>query len=133
MKKTHLLVFASLLVLGAFALPLLAASANFQGNCAAGIPTSCVFNANRTPAGQTATSCSPSTVSQYFWDFNSTITTDDLFTTSSFVSYTYPGQYCDFVDMAVFCNNGMSATKSHCICNYLGFGGCIIPGAGWTP
>jgi hypothetical protein len=133
MKKSNLVLLASLLLLSSLALPLYAATADFQGLCAAGIPTNCVFDATRTSSFGPGTSCAPSTVNQYFWNFNTTITTDDLFTTSSFVAYTYPAAYCDFVNLAVFCNNGQSPTWTNCLCNNIGINGCIRPGAGWTP
>ena len=51
MKNVKLFLVAGLLLVAA-ALPLYAFDyANFQGNCAAGIPTVCDFDAGRTPAG----------------------------------------------------------------------------------
>ena len=132
MKLSRLLPIVLLLALAAGA-PLLAATANFQGNCASGIPTVCSFDAGRAPAGQSTTSCGLVRVNQYFWNFDSGSSTAYLWTTSATASYTYTGAYCDFVDLAVFCNDNTSATKSHCLCNNIGIGGCIIPGAGWTP
>lgn len=133
MKMPKLVLLASLLALVAMALPLAAATADFQGNCASGIPTNCVFDATKTSSTGPGTSCAPSTISIYFWDFDNTTTTDDLWTTSSFVSHTYTGAYCDVVRMTVFCANGTSDTRTIGLCNTFGVGGWIRPGAGWLP
>jgi hypothetical protein len=124
-----------LLLIAGSALPALAATAEFQGNCnnTPGTPlrTDCVFNATRVPSwGGSATSCSPSSITQYFWDYGDGASE---FTTSYLRSHTYFGASCWDIDLAVFCTNGSSASASHCLCNNIGFGGCIIPGAGWTP
>lgn len=131
MRKSLVLALG-LLALLAVAAPTDAATANFQANCSLGIPTNCVFDATRAPSGQSATSCGAASVTNYFWDFGDGTS---LFTTSSFVSHTYNQGYCqtDFVDLAVFCSDGSSATKSHCYCSTIGFAGCIRPGSGWTP
>jgi hypothetical protein len=123
-----------LVVLGAvLAVPVWAASANFQANCDSGIPTDCVFDPTRTPSGQTATACPGSSIKKYFWDFGDG--------TSFFVtpppnqtSHTYTGSvsYAD-VCLTVFCNNNTSKTTCHCFSNVFGVNGCIIPGGGWTP
>lgn len=130
MKKSFIVL--GLLVLALTAIPAWAATANFQANCASGIPTYCVFDATRAPSGQTGTSCGSASISSYFWDFGDG---NSLFTTSSFVSHTYTQAYCDtdFVDLAVFCSDSSSATKSQCYCSTFGVNGCIRPGAGWTP
>ncbi len=123
-----------LLVAGS-AMPASAASAEFQGNCTNSFPggqfrTDCVFNAQRTPAGSTPTSCSPSSISSYFWDFGNG---NSLFTSSSFVSQTYFGAGIWDICVAVFCANGSSAEKCHCMANNIGLPGCVLAGAGWTP
>lgn len=129
MKK--LVLVTLVLFLAGSALPLLAATtADFQGKCQF---TNCVFDANRQSTWGPGTSCSPSTVSLYFWDRDVNNDNEDLFTTSAFVSYSYVGGYCNDVNMAVFCNNGTSATQTHCLCTYIGIFGCITPGAGWGP
>lgn len=112
-----------------------AANAEFQGNCTntPGTPlrTDCVFNANRTPSGFSPTSCSPSTITNYFWDYGDN--TDSGFTSSSVVSHTYFGASSWWINLSVFCADGASDTTSHCMINYIGINGCILPGAGWTP
>jgi hypothetical protein len=123
-----------LLVAGS-AMPASAASAEFQGNCtnsfSGQLRTDCVFNAQRTPSGGTPTSCSPSTISNYFWDYGDGSSSG--FTTSSFVSHTYYGAGIWDICLAVFCANGTSAEKCHCLSNNIGFGTCILPGSGWMP
>jgi hypothetical protein len=113
-----------------------AANAEFQGNCTSSAPggtirTDCVFSATRTPSGSSPTSCSPSSVSSYFWDYGDS--TDSGFTSSSQVSHTYFGQGDWWICLSVFCNDGNSDTTCHCMINYVGIYGCILPGAGWTP
>jgi hypothetical protein len=111
-----------------------AATANFQANCASGIPTACTFDASRTPTGQTATSCPGSSVWKYFWDFGYNATSFAWVTPPPHTtSYTYPGASQADVCLTVFCNDGTSATKCHCFANNIGINGCIRPGAGWTP
>jgi hypothetical protein len=126
-------MFLLLVLFSAFAGPALAASANFQANCDAGIPTDCVFDPQRTPSGQTATACPGSSVKKYFWDFadgSSTFVTPPPHQTS----HTYTsGITTTDVCLTVFCNNNTSATMCHCFSNQFGIGGCIRPGAGWTP
>lgn len=137
MKKIHVLLAALLLL--CTALPVLAVNnAEFQGNCTNRITggvlyTDCDFDANRAPGGGTATTCTYG-VNYLGWDFDTSISSDDLWFTSDFTpSYTYTGQFCDFIYLSVFCNGGSNAGTQHCMCNYVGIGGCIIPGAGWTP
>lgn len=133
MKKTNLFLIAFLL-LCTVSLPLAALDhANFQGNCASGIPTVCNFDAGRTPAGQNPTNCTYG-ISSYSWDFDTSTGVDDLnYTTNATPTYTYTGQFCGFIYLSLFCNGGSNAGESHCMCNYVGIGGCIIPGAGWMP
>jgi|GEM_PF-4700961 len=128
--RKHLLLGLGLLLLAVAATPAFAASANFQANCDTGLH--CVFDANRTPANQTGTSCGSASIDQFFWDLGDGTS---FFTTSSFVSHTYSQDYCetDFVSLAVFCDDNTSASKTHCFCSTIGIGGCIRPGAGWTP
>ena len=84
-----------LLVVGS-ALPVEAASAEFQGNCnnqmiGGQLVTDCVFDPTRTPSGSTPTSCSPSSVVTYFWDYGDS--TPAFFTSSNyFVTNRYYGQ-----------------------------------------
>lgn len=118
------------------AMPALAANAEFQGNCTNSIQggqlrTDCVFNANRTPSGSSPTSCSPSTISSYFWDYGDG--TSSGFTSSSFVSHTYFGAGDWTICLAVFCADGSSDETCHCMVNNIGIGGCILPGGGWMP
>lgn len=133
MKKSVFLLFC-LLGLVAIAGPAMAATADFQANCASGIPTSCSFDASRTPSGGTATACPGSSIKKYFWDFG-----DGAFAwvtgtpPSSTTSHTYSGAIQTNVCLTVFCNNNTSATTCHCFANNIGVGGCIRPGAGWTP
>ena len=139
MKNSFLFLLLPILVQGIVVPEVPAASANFQANCAPapvfGCPsgTFCWFDTTRTPAGQTGTSCAPSTVNLYFWNPESTPSSDDFWTSQSATFYCYSGPYCDFVTLDVACNNGMSAQKTHCLCTTIGITGCIIPGAGWTP
>ena len=128
--KTCILLALCLLI----SLPAAAATANFQGNCDTGIPTKCVFDPNRTPSGQTGTSCMGSSISQYFLDFGDG--------TSGFYSYpilqtwiyhTYTSAISTDICLTVFCTDGTHATTCHCFSNVIGVGGCIRPGAGWTP
>lgn len=132
MKKTLLLCF--LLATAVLAAPAAhAATANFQANCASGAPTDCVFDPTRTPTGQTGTSCAPSTVKRYFWDFDDGTA---FFVTPPphQVGHTFaPGTNEATICVTVFCNDNTSATKCHCFSNVIGIGGCIRPGAGWTP
>ncbi len=117
-------------------MPAMAASADFQGNCTNSVPggnlrTDCVFDATRTSSWGTPTSCSPSTISNYFWDYGDGSSSG--FTSSSFVSHTYFGAGDWWIDLAVFCANGSSATATHCMVNNFGIFGCILPGGGWMP
>lgn len=129
-------VFLLLCILGLVAMAgsASAATANFQANCASGIPTVCTFDASRTPTGQTATSCPGSSVKKYFWDFG-----DSAFAwvagtpPSTTANHTYSGAIQTDVCLTVFCNNNTSATTCHCFANNIGVNGCIRPGAGWTP
>jgi hypothetical protein len=115
------------------ALPAAAASANFQANCDSGIPTDCAFDPTRTPSGQTGTACPGSSVKKYFWDFgdgNSTFATPP----PDQIGHTYTTSY-SFINvcLTVYCNDNTTATTCHCFSNTVGIGGCIRPGAGWTP
>lgn len=136
MKKVNL--FLAALILVCSALPVLAFDyANFEGNCTILPPsytqTSCQFDANRTPSGQNATYCTYG-VSTYGWDFIPTSYGEELWnTTNSAPTFVYNGAFCDFIYLSVFCNGGSNAGNQHCMCNTVGIGGCIIPGAGWTP
>jgi hypothetical protein len=106
-------------------------TADFQCNCTFPMPNYCVCDATRTSSGGSGTSCGSASISQYFWDFGDGTS---FFTTSSFVAHTYYGQQCViYPKLAVFCSDGSSATRVHCYCNIFGVGGCIRPGAGWTP
>ena len=122
-----------LLVAGS-ALPVEAASAEFQGNCTniAGTPlqTWCAFDAQRTPSGSTPTSCSPSFVSTYFWDFGDGTS---FFTSNDKPLHIYYGQGAWWIDLGVFCADGSSDVATHCMVNYIGIYGCILPGGGWMP
>lgn len=131
MKRSVFLLFC-LLGLIATAGSAVAATANFQANCTAGIPTPCTFDPTRTPSGQTGTACPGSSVSQYFWDFGDNTyawVTPPPHTTS----HTYSGAIQTDVCLTVFCANGTSSTTCHCFANNIGVGGCIRPGASWTP
>lgn len=132
MTRTALKMGLAVVLLAGLSVPASAATANFQANCQLDIPTPCVFDANRAPDGQSATSCGSASVDQYFWDFGDGTS---FFTTSSFVSHTYDQSYCDtdMVSLAVFCDDNSSASKTHCYCITVGIKGCIRPGAGWTP
>lgn len=123
--------FSCLVLLVAVAAPAVAATANFQANCD-GFPTDCVFDPQRTPFGQSGTACPGSSVKKYFWDFGdgtSTFKTPPPHQTG----HTYTSFLTTDVCLTVFCNNNTSATTCHCFSNVVGLGGCIIPGAGWTP
>ena len=111
-----------------FAGSLAAATANFQGNCAAGVPTNCVYDALR-PASNPS-SCGSASISSTFWDFGDG---SSLFTSGTFVSHVYTTGGCFDVDLAVFCSDFSSATFEGCMCNIIGVAGCVRPGAGWTP
>lgn len=135
MKKALWVGFILLLAVGS-ALPVhAAANAEFQGYCtnSPGTPltTSCVFNSTRTPSGSSPTTCSPSSISSYFWDYGDGA--DSGFTSSSSASHVYSGSGDWNVCLSVFCANNTSDTTCHCMINYIGINGCILPGAGWTP
>jgi hypothetical protein len=123
------MILVLLLTLG-FAATSFATTANFQAWCQSGIPTFCSFNANRTPSGQTPTSCTSGSVSLYFWDFGD----GGSATGGPGNSHVYPGAV-NFASicLSVFCTDLTTATKCHCFSNVIGVGGCIRPGAGWTP
>jgi PKD repeat protein len=131
MKKS---VFLALCFLGlaVIAGPAGAVTADFQANCASGIPTNCSFDPTRTPSGGTPTACPGSSISQYFWDFG-----DGAWAwvtpPPSTTSHTYSGAIQTDVCLTVFCANGTSTTTCHCFANNIGVNGCIRPGAGWTP
>jgi hypothetical protein len=135
MRKALWIGLVLLLAAGSVLPVLAAANAEFQGNCinTPGTPlrTDCVFNANKTPSGSSPTTCSPSTISNYFWDYGDG--TDSGFTFNSSASHTYFGSSDWTICLSVFCANGSSDTTCHCMVNYIGIGGCIRPGAGWTP
>jgi hypothetical protein len=131
MKKS---VFLALCILGLIAIagPASAATADFQVNCASGIPTSCVLDPQRTPSGGTATSCAPGTITQYFVDWGDG--TSYFYTPPPHqTSHTFSGASSNDICLTVFCSNGTSKTTCHCFSNTFGVGGCVRPGAGWTP
>lgn len=132
MKKYVVLSFC-LLAFIAVTGPAMAATANFQANCAQGIPTDCIFDPNRVPSfGGTATSCPGSSVRRYFWDFGdggSTFATPPPHT----IAYTYTTGVQTEVCLTVFCNDNTSATTCHCMSNQIGFNGCIRNIGTWTP
>lgn len=131
MKKSVFLLFC-LLGLIAIAGPAFAATANFQVNCASGIPTACVLDPNRTPSGQTGTSCPGSSVSQYFVDWGDG--TSYFYTPPPHqTSHTFSSGSSNDICLTVFCADGTSSTKCHCFSNVIGVNGCVRPGAGWTP
>jgi hypothetical protein len=128
MKKGILLL--CLLGLAVAAYPAAAATAQFQANCAPGIPTNCVFDPLR-PSGS-GSACPGSSISRYFWDFGDG--------TSVFITpppnqtgHTYSSGISTDVCLTVFCANGTSATTCHCFSNVVGIGGCIRPIGDWTP
>ncbi len=132
MKKATLFLLAVLTL--CFALPALAVNnAEFQGRCASGIPTACEFDSTRAPFGGSPASCTYG-IDYLGWDFDTSISTDDYwYTLDQQPEYTYNGQFCDFIYLSVFCNGGSNTGTAHCMCNVVGIGGCIIPGAGWLP
>jgi hypothetical protein len=110
------------------------ATANFQANCDSGIPTDCIFDPSRTPSGQTATSCPGSSIKKYFWDFGDGTNSGFITPPPTQTSHTYSTSYADIdICLTVFCNDNTSATTCHCFSNTFGIGGCIRPGASWTP
>ncbi|MEM7351621.1 MAG: hypothetical protein AAF657_12570 [Acidobacteriota bacterium] len=137
MLKTTLryAMLCSLLVLAAA--PATAADANFQANCDPVDPDSlyCEFDANRTPPGQTPTSCGLAFPVRYFWRFGDGAS---AVTPVPFVDHLY-GPTPVFtpvlnVCMSVECSDGTTAYQCHCL-DFTGqgnFGSCIEPG-GWTP
>jgi PKD domain len=135
MRKVLWVGFALLLAVGSMLPAHAAANAEFQGNCTntPGTPltTSCVFSATRTPSSGSPTSCSPSYISNYFWDYGDGA--DSGFTTNSSASHVYTGADDWDVCLSVFCGNGTSDTTCHCMINYIGIYGCILPGTGWGP
>jgi hypothetical protein len=120
-----------LLLAAAFSAPTEAQTASFQANCLAGIPTSCTFDASR-PAGSGSSCPAGTSITKYFWDFGVN-NTSFTWTTSNPTNYTYPTGISTDVCLTVFCSNGSSATTCRCFSNVIGVGGCIRPGAGWTP
>jgi hypothetical protein len=130
MRKTLILAAFALLSCAAAAE---AATANFQANCNSGIPTFCVFDPFRTPAGQTGTSCpGGAQPSAYFWDYGDG-SSQWVIPPPHTASHTYNSGISTDVCVTVFCPDGSSATKCHCFSNVVGVNGCIRPGAGWTP
>jgi hypothetical protein len=131
MKVSAFLLFC-LLGLIAIAGPALAATVDFQVNCNSGIPTPCVLDPNRTPTGGTPTSCPGSSVSQYFVDWGDG--TSYFYTPPPHqTSHVFQSGSSNDICLTVFCANGTSSTTCHCFSNVIGVGGCVRPGAGWTP
>jgi hypothetical protein len=132
MKKCTLMLLC-ILGLVAVAGPAAAATADFQVNCAAGIPTSCVLDPQRTPSGGTPTGCTPpATVVKYFADWGDG--TSYFYTPPPHqTSHTYTSGIQTNICLTVFCSDGTSTTTCHCFANNIGVGGCVRPGAGWTP
>jgi hypothetical protein len=133
MKKVVFLLFCTL-VLAAIASPSSAATtAEFQANCASGIPTNCVLDPLRTPSGGTPTGCTvPATVTQYFVDWG-----DGTMYFYAPPPHQTSHKYCSPIQtdicLTVFCSDGTSKTTCHCFSNIIGINGCVRPGAGWTP
>jgi hypothetical protein len=131
MSNLRNITLASLL-LAAAALPLWAApNVQFQGNCTTGL--SCQFDATKAPAGFPTTTCAPSGVLAYHFDFDEIVSGEEDFTTSPTSSYVYTGSYCGNVKVTVYCHNGSWDEQVHCLCPSLAPAGCIQPGSGWTP
>lgn len=123
-------------VLGLFlgAMVAQAATANFQGFCTNSssggtLTTACKFTVLRTPSGQTGTSCAPAFISSTSWNFGDGATG----TSPGTIEHTYTGVVGLDVTVTVYCTDNSSATATHCLYNNIGVGGCVRPGAGWTP
>ena len=130
--KKHVFLLFCVLGLVAIAGPAVAATADFQANCDSGIPTDCVVDPTRTPSGGTPTACPSSSIKKYFIDWGDG--TSYFFTPPpSQTSHTYSGAIQTNICVTVFCNYNTSATTCHCFANNIGVGGCVRPGAGWTP
>jgi hypothetical protein len=128
MKTCTLLALCLLIA----ALPTAATTANFQGSCDTAIRTSCGFDTTRTPWGGTGTTCTRSTVTAYFWDFGDGISAFYP-PNQTWVYHFYGSAISGDICLTVFCSDGTVATTCHCFNNQFGVGGCIRPGAGWTP
>jgi len=124
------LALACAVVLFAFAVPAMAATANFQGNCStSGSNVSCTFDELR-PAGSPS-SCPGSFIYFSNWTFGDG---NSLFTGSSSVSHTYTaplaGAYS--VTLNVYCADGNSPQITRWVCIAYGFPGCILNNNGWN-
>lgn len=112
----------------------LAATAEFQGFCTNSssggtLQTHCKFTVLRHPFGTPATNCGALGIASTSWNFGDGTTGSSPGT----IEHDYTGAVSTMVSVTVNCVDGSSASASHCFDNNIGFGGCIIPGAGWTP
>ena len=111
-----------------------AATAEFQGYCTNStvggtLQTACTLTVARHPVGTPATDCGYWGISSTSWDLGDGNTATSLGT----VYHTYVGVVGLTINVTVYCVDGSSASASHCLYNNFGVGGCIRPGAGWTP
>jgi hypothetical protein len=130
MKKILLLSSALLL---AFAFSASAAHAtafaHFMGKCSfSGSNLACNFDALR---GSTPTSCAPSTVYAYCWDFGDG--NSDCLTSMSAPSHTYtaPLGSAYTVKMTVDCADGSFNSQTRAVCIGAGVPGCIDTTGTW--
>ena len=136
MRKTFIGIICAL-GMAALSARVEAATANFQGNCTNNSGTiNCVFDAQR-PSTAPSSCTSPAYITQYYWDFgDSSDTSGDGFTTSSFKSHSYtpPHDAAYNVHLSVFCSDGSSSNPdaSRWVCATIGFPGCIFYGQVWN-
>jgi hypothetical protein len=120
-----------LFLAAAFSAPAEAQTASFQMNCASGIPTNCVLDPLR-PSGSGSSCPAGTSITQYFVDWGDG--NSEFYTPPPHQKgHTYSSGLSTDVCLTVFCSNGTSATTCRCFSNVIGVGGCVRPGAGWTP
>jgi len=113
----------------------MAASAEFQGFCTNSttgggtLQTACKLTVLRHPDYAPPTDCGFMGISSTSWDFGDGTTG----TSPGTINHTYTGVVGLTISVTVTCVDGSTASASHCLYNNIGVGGCIRPGAGWTP
>jgi len=107
-----------------YASPASAATANFQGDSL--VSHTADFDAQR-PFSNPST-CSPSSISSYAWDFGDGTTGTGALATHTFS--TSPNTYS--VKLTITCSNGTTANVTRTISWSIGGGTTIIPGVGYN-
>jgi hypothetical protein len=124
MKSALLGLTAAVFVLGLFASPASAATANFQGDCL--ISHTCDFDAQR-PFASPST-CSPASISSYSWSFSDGGTASGVLVTHFF---SLSSQYYT-ATLTITCSNGTTASLTRNISWGVGVGGVIGPAIGYN-